>query len=233
MIHLEIDGRAITARPGQTILEAAEGAGIRIPTLCHLKGLSPWGSCRICLVEIANWNGRLVPACATQVQEGMRVVATSPRLTELRRRVLELLFAERNHICAICVSSGHCELQDLACELGMEVVRVPYRFPGLALDASHGKFVYDPNRCVLCGRCVRACSEVEGAMTWGFSGRGIHTTVEPDLGGPWGSAETCTECGKCVEACPVGALVERGKATAEQEKEPQLLAQITERRPRA
>jgi len=160
------------------------------------------------------------------------VVTSSERLKWLRRMVLELLFAERNHICAICVSNGHCELQDLACELGMDVVHFPYRFPGLEVDASHAKYVYDPNRCVLCGRCVRACSEVEGAMTWGFSGRGVYTLVATDLGGPWGASETCTECGKCVQACPTGALVERGKATAEQEKRPQMLVEVTERRPR-
>ncbi|HAF69959.1 TPA: bidirectional hydrogenase complex protein HoxU [Candidatus Acetothermia bacterium] len=232
MITLEIDGRTVQARPGQTILEAARAAGIRIPTLCYLEGLSPRGSCRLCLVEVANWNGKLVPACATPAEEGMRVVTGSQRLKELRRMVLELLFAERNHICSICVSNGHCELQDLACELGMDAVRFPYRFPGLSLDASHEKFVYDPNRCVLCGRCVRACSEVEGAMTWGFAGRGVNTLVEPDLGGPWGESETCTGCGKCVQACPVGALAERGVATAEQEKRPQVLAEVTERRPR-
>jgi bidirectional [NiFe] hydrogenase diaphorase subunit len=232
MIALEIDGKTVQARPGQTILQAAQEAGIRIPTLCYLEGLSPVGSCRICLVEIENWNGKLVPACVTEVEEGLRVVANSPRLRELRRKVLELLFAERNHICAICVSSGHCELQDLACELGMDSVRFPYRFPGLAVDASHRKFLIDHNRCVLCGRCVRACSEVEGAVTWGFAGRAVHTQVAPDLGVPWVEAESCTECGKCVQACPVGAIVERGKATAEQEKRPQVLVEITERRPR-
>jgi len=232
MISLEIDGQPVRAEPGQTILEAAKAAGIHIPTLCYLEGLSPRGSCRLCLVEIKNWNGKLVPACATEVQDGMQVVANSERLRNLRRTILELLFAERNHICSICVSNGHCELQDLACELGMESVRFPYRFPGLSLDASHERYLIDHNRCVLCGRCVRACSEVEGAMTWGFAGRGIFTLVEPDLGGPWGASETCTACGKCVQACPTGAIVERGKATAEQEKNPEVLAEITERRPR-
>jgi len=232
VITLTIDGQRVEAEEGQTILEAAKAAGIRIPTLCHLEGLTPRGSCRLCLVEVKNWNGKLVPACATPAQDGMEVVASSERLRNLRRMILELLFAERNHICAICPSNGHCELQDLACELGMDVVHFPYRFPGLKVDASHQRFVYDPNRCVLCGRCVRACSEVEGAMTLGFSGRGVYTLVEADLGGPWGASETCTGCGKCVQACPTGALVERGKATAEQEKRPQLVAEVTERRPR-
>ncbi|MCR4391798.1 MAG: bidirectional hydrogenase complex protein HoxU [Candidatus Acetothermia bacterium] len=233
MIALRIDDIPVQAEPGQTILDAAKAAGIRIPTLCHLPGLSPVGACRLCLVEIRNWNGKLVPACATPVQEGLDVVANSDRLRELRRTILELLFAERNHICAFCVANGHCELQDLAAELGMDHVRFPYRFPPLPLDASHAKFGIDHNRCILCGRCVRACSEVEGAMTWGFAGRGIFTLVAADLGDPWGDSKTCTGCGKCVQACPTGALFEKGRATGEQEKRPAIVAALTERRPRA
>ncbi|MEW6216125.1 MAG: 2Fe-2S iron-sulfur cluster-binding protein [Candidatus Bipolaricaulota bacterium] len=232
MINLRIDDTPVQAEPGQTILVAARGVGIRIPTLCQVDALSPVGACRLCLVEIRNWNGRLVPACATPAQEGLDVVAHSEKLTILRRTILELLFAERNHICAFCVSSGHCELQDLATELGMDHVTFPYRFPFLPVDATHPKFGLDHNRCVLCGRCVRACSEVEGAYTWGFSGRGVATLVEADLGDPWGASKTCTACGKCVQACPVGALFEKGKATAEQVKRPEILAEVTERRPR-
>lgn len=230
---LTIDGRRVEAGEGQTILQVAKAAGIRIPTLCYLEGLSSPGMCRLCLVEIRSQRGRLAPACVTPAEEGMEVVTDSEALRGLRRLTLELLFAERNHICAFCVQNGHCELQDLACELGMEYVRVPYRFPGLPLDATHARYIVDHNRCVLCGRCVRACSEVEGAYTWGFSGRGISMIVEPDLGGPWQASPTCTECGKCVQACPVGAIAERGVATAEQEKRPEILAEVTERRPRA
>ena len=218
MITLEIDGKRVQAEAGQTILEAAQAAGIRIPTLCHLPGLSPRGSCRICLVEVTNWNGKLVPACATQVQEGMRVAANSPRLVELRRQVLELLFAERNHICAICVSNGHCELQDLAMELGVTHVRYPYLYPQAEVDASHPRFVLDHNRCVLCMRCVRVCAEVEGAHTWGVMGRGIDSRVVVDMEEPWGRSQTCTACGKCVQLCPTGALFEKGKGVAEMEK---------------
>lgn len=233
MITLTIDGIRVQAEEGETILQVAKRAGIRIPTLCYLEGLSPRGACRLCLVEVRNWGGRLVPACATPVQEGMDVVANSERLRELRRSILEMLFAERNHICAFCVSNGHCELQDLAAELGMDHVRYPYRWLPFFVDLSHAKYGIDHNRCVLCGRCVRACAEVEGAATWGFSGRGIFTLVEADLGEPWGRSKTCTGCGKCVQACPTGALFEKGKATSEQVKRPEVLVEVQERRPRA
>ncbi|NOX44184.1 MAG: bidirectional hydrogenase complex protein HoxU [Caldiserica bacterium] len=232
MITLKLDGREVRAKKGQTILEVATENGIRIPTLCYLEGLSPKGTCRVCMVEIANRNGKLVPACVTPVEEGLEVITRSERLTRLRRTIVEMLFLERNHICAFCVSNGHCELQDLAVELGMDHVTFPYRYPGLAMDLSHDDFGLDHNRCVVCGRCVRACSEVEGAFTWGFTGRGIDTAVATDLGIPWGLSETCTSCGKCVQACPTGALFERGMATAAQVKSPEIIREVTERRPR-
>lgn len=233
MISLTIDGVKVQAEEDETILQAAKRVGINIPTLCHLEGLSPRGACRLCLVEVRNWGGRLVPSCATPVQEGMDIIANSERLRDLRRTILEMIFAERNHICAFCVSNGHCELQDLAMALGLDHVRFPYRWPLLPLDLSHGKYGIDHNRCVLCGRCVRACAEVEGATTWGFSGRGVFTLVEADLGEPWGKSKTCTGCGKCVQACPTGALFEKGKATSEQVKRPAIILEVTERRPRA
>lgn len=230
---ITIDGIRVQAEEGETVLQAAKKAGIRIPTLCYLEGLSPRGACRLCLVEVRNWGGRLVPSCATPVQEGLDVVANSERLRELRRAILELLFVERNHICAFCVSNEHCELQDLAAELGMDHVRYPYRWLPFFVDLSHAKYGIDHNRCVLCGRCVRACAEVEGAATWGFSGRGVFTLVEADLGAPWGKSKTCTGCGKCVQACPTGALFEKGRATSEQVKKPEIIAEVRERRPRA
>jgi len=231
-MQLQIDGQVVHAEQGQSILEAATAAGIRIPTLCNLEGLSPRGACRLCLVEVKTWNGRIVPSCATEVAEGLEVIANSERLKTMRRTILELLFAERNHICAVCVSNEHCELQDLACELGMQNVQIPYRFPDLKLDVSHERYGVDHNRCVLCGRCVRVCAEVEGAMTWGFSNRGVETLVATDLGGRWRETTTCTKCGKCVQACPTGALFDKGMSAAEQVKDPAFLAEITERRPR-
>jgi bidirectional [NiFe] hydrogenase diaphorase subunit len=207
---LQIDGHDVSARGDQTILDAARENGLPIPTLCHLDGLSDVGARRLCLVEVKG-NAKLFPACVTMVQEGMEVTSDSDRLKKCRRMILELLFAERNHICAVCVSNGRCDLQNLAQTLGIDHVQFPYRYPRLEMDASHDRFVVDHNRCILCTRCVRVCDEIEGAHTWDLMGRGIHSLVITDMHQPWGSSQTCTSCGKCVQVCPTGALFEKGK----------------------
>lgn len=219
---LVIDGRDVSARETETILEAAHEEGIFIPTLCHLEGLSEMGACRLCLVEIKGVN-KLLPACVTRVEEGMEVSTRSASLDRYRRTVLELLFAEGNHICSVCVANGHCELQTLAQRLGMDHVRVPYVSPRRKVDASHARFTFDANRCILCTRCVRVCDEIEGAHTWDVMGRGIASRVITDLNEPWGESTSCTSCGKCVQVCPTGALVEKGKAVAESVKHPSFL----------
>ncbi len=226
-IEIRIDEEVIRATPGKTVLEVAKENGIRIPTLCHLDGLPDIGACRLCIVDV---DGRIVTACTTAVRDGMTVNTQTEQVKEMRRTILELLFAERNHICSFCVSNGHCELQDLACELGMDSVRVPYSYPKLSLDASHPRFIIDHNRCVMCARCVRVCSEVEGAKAWGIAHRGSKVRVITDLDVDWGDAESCTGCGKCVEVCPTGAIVLKGKATAEMEKHPELVEELQERR---
>jgi bidirectional [NiFe] hydrogenase diaphorase subunit len=211
---LTIDGKEVSAGEHQTILEVARENGIDIPTLCHLDGLSEIGACRLCLVEVKGSN-KLLTACVTQVQEGMEVIANSPRLQEYRRMVVELLFTERQHICAVCVSSGHCELQAMAQHLGITHVDFPYLHTKAPVDASSRRFVVDHNRCILCSRCVRVCDEIEGAHTWDITGRGIDCRIITDLKEPWGNSETCTGCGKCVQCCPTGALVEKGRSVAE------------------
>lgn len=226
IITFKIDGKDVSAVAGQTILEVARENGIAIPTLCYLQGLTPVGACRMCLVEVKGIP-KLLPACVTKVAEGMEVTTNSPRLQEYRRTIVELLFAERNHVCAVCVSNNHCELQDLARRVGMLHVRVPYRYPRLGVDASHPRFAVDHNRCVLCGRCVRVCDEIEGAHTWDFMGRGIECRVITDMNQPWGSSETCTSCGKCVHVCPTGTLTEKGRAAAEMRKRTQFLPYLT------
>ena len=218
---LIIDGQELSARAGQTILEVARENEINIPTLCHLEGLSNVGACRLCLVEIKGSN-KLLPACVANIHEGMEVVTNSERLKKHRRVILELLFAERNHICAVCVSNGHCELQALGQELGLTHISLPYRNPALTVDASHERFTADHNRCILCMRCVRACAEIEGAHIWDVMGRGINSIVITDLHEEWGSS-ACTRCGKCVQCCPTGALFDKSKLGSDHPKYPDFL----------
>jgi bidirectional [NiFe] hydrogenase diaphorase subunit len=219
---LVIDGRDVSARESQTVLEVAREQDIFIPTLCHLEGLSEVGACRLCLIEVKGIN-KLLPVCVTKVEEGMEVYTHSERLDQYRKTLLELLFAEGNHICSVCIANGHCELQAMAQKLGMDHVRVPYIAPRRQIDASHERFLFDPNRCILCTRCVRVCDEVEGAHTWDMMGRGIASRAITDLNEAWGASTTCTSCGKCVQVCPTGALVEQGKAVAESIKHPGFL----------
>ena len=168
---LTIDGKQISAAEGATLLQAAEEAGIKIPTLCHLEGVYDVGACRMCLVEVAGVP-KLLPACTTIVREGMDVKTDSDRLKKYRRMILELLFAERNHVCAVCVSNGFCELQSLAVAHGMDHVRYEYRFPAWGVDITHKLYGIDHNRCVLCSRCIRVCWHIEGAGTKNVAGRG-------------------------------------------------------------
>jgi bidirectional [NiFe] hydrogenase diaphorase subunit len=219
---LTINGKATSARGDQTLLEAAREAGFAIPTLCHLEGTSDVGACRLCLVELGS--GRLVPACATRVEEDMRVQTDTPRLREYRRMIVELLLAERNHVCSVCVANGNCELQELAIELGVDHVRFDYLSPSCEVDISHPRFGIDHNRCILCTRCVRTCDEIEGAHTWDVAGRGTAARVITDLNQPWGTATTCTSCGKCLQACPTGAIFAQGSTVAETRRDRGVLA---------
>jgi bidirectional [NiFe] hydrogenase diaphorase subunit len=223
---LTIDGREVGAREDQTVLEVARENKIFIPTLCDLPGLHTVGACRLCLIEVKGV-AKLLPACATSIAEGMEVTVNSDRINRYRRSILELLFAERNHTCSVCVTNGHCDLQTLALRLGMTHVHFPYQYPRLPVDASHDRFVVDHNRCILCTRCVRVCSEIEGAHTWDVMSRGADCRVITDLAQPWGKSESCTGCGKCVQVCPTGALSEKGKSVAEMSKRRQFLPYLT------
>lgn len=229
VVTLKINDQDVSAREDESILEVARENGIRIPSLCYMNGLSVWGACRLCVVELKG-SDRLFAACATLVAEGMEVYTDSDRLQRHRRMIVELLFAERNHVCSVCVSNGRCELQDLAQECGVDRVRVPYRNARYDVDASHDWFRVDHNRCVLCTRCVRVCDEIEGAHTWDLKGRGINCEVITDLHQPWSDSSSCTGCGKCVEICPTGALVNHGTSAGEMQKDKHFLPYLSKMR---
>ncbi len=207
-IEFTLDGKEITATPGQTILEAAEAAGVYIPRLCYLKGLVPHGSCRVCTVLI---NGRPQAACTQPVSPGMVVESNTEKVNALRRNLIEMLFVEGNHFCMFCEKSGNCELQALAYRFGITAPKYPYLFPQRELDMSHADVFVDRNRCVLCGRCVRASRDADHKHVFDFVGRGPHKHVAFDSGDGLGRTELAA-ADQAAESCPVGCLVKKRTA---------------------
>jgi formate dehydrogenase major subunit len=211
-ITVTIDGNVCEGVPGQTILDIATANQIFIPTLCYLKHLSPWGGCRMCIVEISGVN-RPMPSCTTPATDGSTVTTKNNRLDGLRKATLELLFSERNHICPICpMNKGDCELQNQAYRSGLDHIELPYLYPALPMDVSGKFFGLDHNRCILCTRCVRACEDMEGVHTLDVAYRGQKNMVIVDLNATFGTSTTCTSCGACVASCPTGALFDKAQA---------------------
>ncbi len=211
MPKITINGQPLEVPSGITVLRAAEMHGIAIPKLCAFEHLTPYGGCRLCVVEVKG-SRMLQTSCTIPVSEGMEVLTDTPKVRRARRLVLGMLFGERNHFCMYCqVSGGDCDLQNAALHEAMDHWPMQPPWEPYPVDASHPYFVLDNNRCILCRRCVRACDELVGNRTWGMTSRGAHTLLAADNGLPWGES-SCIKCGTCVEVCPTGALIERHSA---------------------
>lgn len=210
-VKLTINGKEIEVPAGTTVLQAAEMNGITIPKLCDHPNLTPYGGCRLCLVEVAGAR-TLQPSCTLPVSQGMEVQTDTPKTHEARKCILSLLFSERNHFCMYCqMSGGDCELQNAAYREEMSHWPLQPNWQPYPVDASHKHMVLDHNRCILCRRCVRACGELVGNFTLGMQERGAATILVTDLNVPWGES-SCVACGTCMQVCPTGALIDRGSA---------------------
>lgn len=208
-VSLEIDGIPVTVPAGSSVLHAATAAGTRIPKLCATESLEAFGSCRLCLVEIQGRRG--YPAsCTTPVEAGMKVRTQSPKLADLRRGVMELYISDHPLDCLTCPANGHCELQDMAGAVGLREVRYGYdgaNHLDAPKDESNPYFTFDPSKCIVCSRCVRACEEVQGTFALTIDGRGFASQVSPGQMQSFMDSE-CVSCGACVQACPTATLME-------------------------
>jgi bidirectional [NiFe] hydrogenase diaphorase subunit len=228
-ITIQVDDKKLNVEAGKTILEVCKDNGIEILTMCHLKGVMDVGSCRLCLVEIEGIN-KLLSACTTKVGANMVIRTKTERIKKYQRITTELLFAERNHVCAVCVANGNCDLQELGYKVELDAIRYPHLYPQCDVDTSHPWYVMDHNRCIMCTRCVRVCQEVEGAHNWDVMNRGFNVRVISDFNTLWGESITCTSCGKCVHACPTGAIWPKAIVQGQLTKKPDLINELVENR---
>lgn len=204
-VTFTIDGVEVKAQQGQTIMQAADAAGIYIPRLCAFNDLEPHGSCRVCTVKV---NGRFQAACTQPVVDGGVVENETEEIKEIRKNIIEMLFVEGNHYCMFCEKSGNCELQALAYRFGISAPRYPYLWPDRDVDASHPDVFIDRNRCVLCGRCVRASKDLDGKDVFGFVGRGPDKQVAVDARAKLVDTDLDVT-DKAVESCPVGCILKK------------------------
>jgi formate dehydrogenase major subunit len=208
-VELTIDGERVSVAEGTTVLRAAALAGINIPKLCATDSLEPFGSCRLCLVEIEGARG-LPASCTTEVREGMKVTTQNKRLADIRRNVMELYISDHPLDCLTCPTNGDCELQDMAGAVGLREVRYGYEGANHLSepkDTSNPYFTFDPSKCIVCSRCVRACEETQGTFALTIDGRGFASKVAASQDQPFLDSE-CVSCGACVQACPTATLTE-------------------------
>jgi|LSQX01.3.fsa_nt_gb formate dehydrogenase alpha subunit len=204
-IKLTIDGRQVEVEPGTTILEAARKLGIDIPTFCHDPELAPNGACRICVVEVEKARA-LVASCSAPVAPDMVVYTESERVVQARKAILRLILANHPLDCITCEKTGECKLQDYCYRYGISESDFEGEVKDLPLDDTNPFYIRDMNKCILCGRCVGRCQEINGAGAIDFINRGFNTVVGPAYGDPI-EKSSCVFCGMCVDVCPVGALV--------------------------
>jgi formate dehydrogenase major subunit len=210
LVTLSIDGSEVTVPAGTSVMRAAALAGTKVPKLCATEQLEAFGSCRLCLVQIEGMKG-LPASCTTLVSEGMKVTTQSQKIAEVRRGVMELYISDHPLDCLTCPANGHCELQDMAGAVGLREVRYGYEGENhlsLAKDTSNPYFTFDPSKCIVCSRCVRACDEQQGTFALTIQGRGFESKVSPSQNESFMDSE-CVSCGACVQACPTATLSEK------------------------
>jgi len=208
-VNININGEDMSVPKGMTILNAASRAGIRIPTLCYLKDSTPSGACRICVVEVEGARN-LMASCSNPVAEGMKIQTHSHRVIEARKTILELLIANHPQDCLKCDRSGFCQLQDLAQEYGISEVPFEGKKRHNPIDLSSPSIVRDPDKCILCGKCVKVCEEVQQVHAIELTKRGFESMVAPSFECALGES-TCINCGQCIMVCPTGALTEKSE----------------------
>ncbi len=206
-ISLTIDDTPMQVDAGTTIMEAAEQLGIRIPRLCYHPDLSLAGSCRVCIVDVKGM-GYYLAACSSQVWEGMEVQTNSPAIRQARRDIVELLLDNHNMDCQTCERDGNCELQNLAYSMGVRARHFEGRRKRFPIELSSHSVVRDSEKCVLCGRCVRVCAEIQGVYNLSQHGRGFHTVVAPAHLANMDNS-VCIQCGQCINVCPTAAFLEK------------------------
>ncbi len=204
-LTVTLNGQEVQARPGQTILEVAQEAGVEIPTLCHDPRLEPYGACRMCLVEVEGARGPMA-ACGTAVSNGMKIQTHTEKIRKIRKFVLELLLTNHPLDCPVCEAAGDCRLQDYAYEYLVDMVPWGWRPPVVGDPGPHPNVAHFGARCILCGRCVRICREVMSIGCWGYLNRGYDSEVDTPYRLPLQDVD-CVSCGQCVSTCPVGAIV--------------------------
>ena len=209
MIKIQVNNREIDANPGEMLLEALNRAGIKVPTLCYMKDLFPTGACRMCVVEVEGAPG-LVPSCAFPVREGLKIQTHSERAVRARKTIVELLLSNHPDDCLYCSRNGECHLQNLSEELGIRQRRYTGLKSNHKPDTSSPSIVREPAKCILCGKCVRTCEEIQGVSAIDFVGRGSRTVVSPAFNRGL-NVSSCVDCGQCILACPTGALTEKSK----------------------